>query len=225
MNASNAASTTAIQIGTDDGETLGADLTTPSHDPVGLAVVAHPHPLRGGNRFSPVVTAVFESLGAAGFAVIRFDFRGVGTSTGTHGNGVGERLDVSSVISDLARRHPGVALVSVGYSFGARVALTVDHPAVVAWATVAPPLAVAPPSPEQAAIGADQRPKLLIVPEQDQFSPPDATSSAVATWRATEMVVSEGSDHFFHHDRARITTAADLVTRFALRHTADRTPS
>jgi uncharacterized protein len=204
-----------VTFATADGETLVGDLHFKSNDeqtvPSGLAVISHPHPLRGGNRHSPVVSALFEALATAGLAVLRFDFRGVGDSTGTHGDGVAERHDVAAAIRCLTERFPDVRVLNVGYSFGSRVALGVDDATICGWICIAPPLAVAPPSTERDAIARDLRPKVLFVPERDQFSPPPATSAATSKWNSCELVVCDGADHFFNQDRAQIDRVVTQV--------------
>ena len=85
-----------VTLETTDGLALVADLALPDRDPWAGVVLAHPHPLYGGDRHSPVVAAAFAALADAGVAVLRFDFRGVGRSGGTHGGGIDERLDVAA---------------------------------------------------------------------------------------------------------------------------------
>ena len=120
---------------TSDGHRLAGDLSRPEGDAVGGVVVCHPHPLYGGNRFNPVVEAVFDALPHAGFAVIRFDFRS------QHDNGNGERLDVVAALDALSDElGDAVPLYAVGYSFGAMVTLTTDDPRIGARVVIAPPI-------------------------------------------------------------------------------------
>jgi uncharacterized protein len=205
-----------ITLVTEDGEQLEADLASPP-DPIAGIVIAHPHPLRGGNRFSPVVEALFSRFSQAGWATLRYDFRGVGASTGTHGDGVAERLDVKAAIDALRTEYPTLGIFSAGYSFGSRVALTVSDPCLLGWIAVAPPLAVGGPSAERDAIGADSRPKLLVVPEADNFSPPAATAPIVNGWSNTATVVIRQADHFFNHDSVLVSSAIDEALLFAER--------
>jgi len=93
--------------------------------PVAAVVLCHPHPLHGGTMNNNVVYRIGKALGDAGAAVLRFNFRGVGASTGRHDHGVGEEDDARDALEMLAARHPGVPLWMAGFSFGARVALTV----------------------------------------------------------------------------------------------------
>src|SRR5439155_6286736 len=90
-----------------DGITLEARLQVPL-SPHGGVVVCHPHPLYGGDMENPVVVRIAEACGALGLATLRFNFRGVGKSSGAHGvrgatpadaaanTGVAEELDVQA---------------------------------------------------------------------------------------------------------------------------------
>lgn len=204
--------THVLTLETLDGVRLEADLVRPTDARV-AAVLCHPHPLYGGQRTSPVVDTVFRHLVSLGAAVLRFDFRGAGGSDGDHGGGIDERIDVSAAVDALGSV-TDAPLWIVGYSFGASVALDVAHPRADGWIGIAPPLA-ALPAPRVA--GSDHRPKHLLVPRHDQFSPPEKTESAVADWPATTVEVIEGADHFLNshlHDVAvRVAILLGLESR------------
>jgi alpha/beta superfamily hydrolase len=193
-----------VPVTTLDGLQLDADLALPDAS-VASAVVCHPHPLYGGDRFNAVVDALFHTLAGAGVTTLRFDFRGVGDSQGTHGDGVDERLDVAAAIELLTHVRPELPVWLAGYSFGALVALDVVHPAVHGWFAVAPPLTMAA-TPRLAA--ADHRPKHLLVPSHDQFSPPESVEPVVASWATTTVRVVESADHFLHGHTAAVAAAA-----------------
>jgi alpha/beta superfamily hydrolase len=93
--------------------------------PIAAAVVCHPHPLGGGTMNNNVVYRLAKALAEGGIAALRFNFRGVGASTGTHANGVGEEDDVRAALDWLRARHPTLPLWMTGFSFGARVGLAV----------------------------------------------------------------------------------------------------
>src|SRR5580765_1850567 len=102
---------------------LEALLKEPSA-PIAAAVVCHPHPLGGGTMNNNVVYRLSRALVDAGVVVLRFNFRGVGASTGRHDGGVGEEADALAALDTLAGLHPDLPLWMAGFSFGARVGLT-----------------------------------------------------------------------------------------------------
>ena len=93
--------------------------------PIAAAVVCHPHPMGGGTMNNNVVYRLARALVDGGVAALRFNFRGVGASTGRHDQGVGEEHDVRDAIDFLRAHHPGLPLWVAGFSFGARVGLAV----------------------------------------------------------------------------------------------------
>jgi alpha/beta superfamily hydrolase len=104
---------------------LEALLREPVGQAAAAAVVCHPHPLHGGTMNNNVVYRVAKALVDGGVAALRFNFRGVGASTGSHGGGTGEEEDASAALDFLQARYPDLPLWVAGFSFGARVGLTV----------------------------------------------------------------------------------------------------
>jgi uncharacterized protein len=89
--------------------------------PVGVALVAHPQPLLGGDAKHKVPHTMARSLAEAGWRVLRPQFRGVGRSAGAHDLGVGETVDLLACVAWLRAQNPGLPLALVGFSFGAFV--------------------------------------------------------------------------------------------------------
>jgi alpha/beta superfamily hydrolase len=143
-----------------------------------VAVLLHPHPDMGGNRFNHVVDALHRGLPAAGIGSIRFDF-----SSSDMAVAVAEAQAAVDAVHDLA-------VAVVGYSFGTMVASHLTDERIAGWFLVAPVVDHLDP-----AIGADRRPKALSVPEHD-FSPPTHVAEVTAGWTATERHVVPGRDHF-----------------------------
>jgi alpha/beta superfamily hydrolase len=102
-------------------------LKRPAAQPGGgsAAVVCHPHPQFGGTMHNKVVHAAAEALVGVGLPTLRFNFRGVGRSTGSHDGGAGEQDDLRAVLDHLASLYPGAPLLVAGYSFGSFVGLQV----------------------------------------------------------------------------------------------------
>ncbi len=194
-----------LALHTSDGLSLRAELATPT-TPKATVLLCHPHPLHGGNMFAPVVDALFTELAAHGLACLRFNFRGVDGSDGRHDYGRGEQLDVVAGIAQLADQFPDLALWSMGWSFGADMALGVAHPQLAGWFAVAPPLKIVDPTDMIA--GRDPRPKLLAVPEHDQFNPPASAAAATEGWVNTTIETIPMADHFLAGHLGAVTSAA-----------------
>ena len=104
------------------------------------AVITHPHPLYGGDMFNNVVAAISKVYRQNGYTTLRFNFRGVGNSQGSYGDGLGEQNDVRAAITYLADSNVD-QIDLAGYSFGAWVnALAVNsEPQLASRDDIAPP--------------------------------------------------------------------------------------
>ena len=87
-----------------------------------VAVVCHPHPLYGGTLNNKVVHRAASALHALGAAVLRFNFRGVGESAGSHDRGEGELDDARAAMRAARLRHPRARAWIAGFSFGSWIA-------------------------------------------------------------------------------------------------------
>lgn len=201
----------AEPIVTADGVTLEAEWAI-ADSPRAGAVLCHPHPEYGGTMRSIVVSTLFEALPDAGVTCLRFNFRGVGASTGSFGGGGGEQLDVEAAIGALSPQLPAAApLLAMGWSFGADVALSVAVPQLAGWLAIAPPLS----SGEAARAGHDERPKHLVLAEHDEIRAPDEVVELTKGWRSTTIEVVGGASHFFVGRTNQVTDAATaFVDRF-----------
>jgi uncharacterized protein len=102
--------------------TLEAMLEEPEGEALGFAaLVCHPHPLYGGTMHNKVVHRIARGLRRSGGVVLRFNFRGVGRSQGSHAHGEGEMDDAQAAMEWLAARYPQLPMQLAGFSFGARV--------------------------------------------------------------------------------------------------------
>jgi alpha/beta superfamily hydrolase len=91
-----------------------------------VALVLHPHPQFEGTMHNKVVFRAARALEAAGFETLRFNFRGVGRSTGAYDEGRGEAEDARVALDYLLASQPAAREVVVaGFSFGAAVGLRV----------------------------------------------------------------------------------------------------
>jgi alpha/beta superfamily hydrolase len=187
--------TTPLRLTGADGVELEAEQETAAGAPRAGMVLCHPHPQFGGTMRSIVIGALFGALPAHGVTCLRFNFRGVEGSHGTHGGGDAERHDVRAAVAHLESALPsGVPLVLTGWSFGADVALSVHDDAIGAWLAIAPPFVVAR---DLDIVGADARPKLLALAEHDEYRDPETIRARTIAWHATDVEVVPGASHFF----------------------------
>ncbi len=184
----------ASTIRVPDGPTLEARFA-PVASPKGGYVVCHPHPLYGGDMDNPVVIRAAEVAQAAGFATLRFNFRGAGGSEGVHDKGRGEQDDVRAAMAALAARLPAGSRIGViGYSFGAATAARATRPSApdTPLGLIAPPLGMYDLDFLQTSPGR----LLLVAGSADSYCPVEALHRLAALTSAEERLI-EGADHFF----------------------------
>jgi len=196
---------------TADGVALEAQYAPPHEVTHGTVVLCHPHPQFGGTMRSIVVSALFEALPAAGYGCLRFNFRGVEGSAGSHGEGLSEPEDVRAALEEALTFALDGAVAVVGWSFGADMALSVADSRIDGWVAIAPPLRF---GNAFAAVAEDPRPKHLVLAQHDDFRDPSEVQREVASWKNVTTEVVPGASHFFtgRTDRVVDATVAFLAT-------------
>lgn len=171
------------------------------------AVMCHPHPLYGGSMDDACLATTEQVLLALGIDCVRFNFRGVGLSEGTHDNGIGEIDDLTAVANWLSGEAGVRNPVIGGYSFGSHVA----------WRAITSGLAsqhlllIAPPMGMMDFSGDADIATTIVIGSMDTF----ADMETIRSWRPTHTSVSElnGADHFF--GGAQQDLAATLASKLA----------
>ena len=183
----------ALTVDVRGGIALEARATVPNGARAGV-VLCHPHPLYGGDMDSHVVLRAAEACVARNVATLRFNFRGVGGSTGKHDDGHGEQEDVRAALAELRHRLPaGGAVALAGYSFGAAVAAAVAAGTPIAGlALIAPPVRIVPMAPPVVS-----GPFLIVVGSDDQYCSAAALEPIRAVAPGVTLTVIDGTDHFF----------------------------
>lgn len=188
----------------------------PAHAPVGLAVIAHPHPLQGGTMDNKVVHTLCRAFVLAGWRAVRFNFRGVGQSEGGWDEGRGETADLLTVVAhhltDPALKDKPLALA--GFSFGGYVAAQAH--ARLSEAAANRPELVAPRqlvliSPATSRYEVPEVPAhtLVVEGEQDDVVP----LASILDWARPQglpITVVPGTGHFFH---GKLTVLREVVLR------------
>lgn len=175
---------------------LEASASAGVDSPARVAVICHPHPLHGGTMDNKVVTMLERTFMDAGVPAMRFNFRGVGASTGRFDEGHGEGEDLAAVVAQARAWAPGAALWLAGFSFGsyvsARMAAALDARLLV---SVAPPVG-------RFAFRALQRPPcpwIVLQGEVDEIVDPSQVYAHFAGVQPPVTLLRfADTGHFFH---------------------------
>lgn len=181
----------------------------------GFCVVGHPHPLFGGAMSNKVVYSLASSALKAGLVALRFNFRGVGRSTGLYDESRGETDDALAAVAWLRERMPDANIVLAGFSFGAYVTLKAAasvHP--VAQISVGIPFGRymdnAPPPPHPGC------PWLCVHSRDDDTVAWSETEPVLRAYAPPpDIALFDGAGHFFH---GRLGDLQGAVLPFLRRH-------
>ncbi|SED91454.1 alpha/beta hydrolase [Pseudomonas coleopterorum] len=178
-------------------------------DATGIALICHPNPVQGGTMLNKVVSTLQRTARDAGMLTLRFNYRGVGASAGSHDMGSGEVDDAWAVARWLRAKHPELPLTILGFSFGGFVAATLagrleaEGEAVQQLFMVAPAvMRITERLPQQATL-------TVIQPDADEVVDPQL----VYDWsdeleRPHELLKVAECGHFFH---GKLTDLKDLL--------------
>ena len=165
------------------------------------ALILHPEPDKGGTMNNRVTYALYQHFQSRGFAVMRFNFRGVGRSQGVYDNGEGELSDAATAMDWLQSQNPASNQCWIaGFSFGSWIGmqLMMRRPEIRGFISVTPPAAThdfsfLAPCPASG---------LIIHGEKDTAVPPEAVHKLVERLSIQKGVEIEvdivpGANHFF----------------------------
>ncbi len=158
-------------------------------------VVTHPHPLYGGDMNNNVVDVIAGAYREKGYTTLRFNFRGVGRSGGTYGEGLGEQDDVAAVISFMGSI--GITELDLaGYSFGVWInSMGIDRfSAARRLVMVSPPVNFM----DFSSLRYNQRIEMIVSGQDDEIAPPHMIKELIPVWNpCARFDVIQGADHFF----------------------------
>jgi alpha/beta superfamily hydrolase len=159
------------------------------------------------NKVTVTVARAFEARGAL---TLRFNFRGVGASAGTHADGIGELEDALAVAAWMRARWPGTPLHIGGFSFGAlitaKVAESVGAASLVSIALPVRRLAPFTDGP--------RCPWLVVHGREDDVVECDEVERWVAACAVRpRLVIIPAAGHYFHGKLRELT---DSVGDFLL---------
>lgn len=140
-----------------------------------------------------------QAFNDAGVVALRFNFRGVGTSTGSHDDGVGEQDDLRAAIDWLETRFPHLPLIVGGFSFGSMVGLSVgaEEDRVVGLLGLGLPVDL-DERYDFGYLAGTTKPVLVVQGEDDEFGSGEQVAATVARLGShVTLVRIAGADHFF----------------------------
>ena len=162
-----------------------------------------------------VVYQSAKALTSIGCAVLRFNFRGVGSSAGTWDNGRGEMEDYKAAVAFMAARHPDLDIWAAGFSFGSYVATTVgaDDDRVCALIAIAPPV----DKYEFASVKMSPKPKFIVHGERDEIISIRMVRHFYAQLaEPKELIEIDRANHLFDGQASEVGDAlADLLEDFS----------
>lgn len=209
-----------ITLHTADGLTLVGELSLPEYtEPVGTLVFFHPLPTAGGFMDSHVIRKASNRLPAlADLAVVRFNFRGVvsprGQSEGVFGEGIAEAHDLAAALDAVETRDlPKPWLV--GWSFGTEV--IVKHAPAHAGRfrgaiLLSPPLHRTTDDELRRWVDVPV-PLVALVPELDDFLPPEPARERFAVIPHCEVIAVEGAKHLWVGEKYTHRVLSEIVQK------------
>ncbi|MCQ4311001.1 alpha/beta fold hydrolase [Pseudomonas stutzeri] len=169
-------------------------------DARGLALICHPNPVKGGTMLNKVVSTLQRTARDAGYITLRFNFRGVGGSAGSHDMNIGEIDDAEAALRWLQAQHPGLPLTLLGFSFGGFVAAALAGRVEARGELLENLFMVAPAVSRLADQPLAERCVLTIIqPADDEVIDPESVHAfSAGLQRPHELLKVAECGHFFH---------------------------
>lgn len=187
-----------------------------------VALILHPHPLFGGTMNNRATFELYNLFSRKGFAVLRFNFRGIGRSQGEYDHGQGELADAATALDYLQQMNPNAPFAWVaGFSFGAWIGmqLLMRRPEISGFISVSAPanlydFSFLAPCPSSG---------VVLHGEVDKVCTPDETRVMVERTRTQkgrkiEFQILPGADHFFETHIDEMIRAAETYLDRRLAH-------
>ena len=192
---------------------LEAILKEPGGKRRGVGLVCHPHPLGGGTMHNKVVFRAAAGLVDAGLITLRFNFRGVGASTGVHSEVEGGKEDVRDALDYLAVEYPGEDLTLAGFSFGSRTGMEVgmSNDRVKRLISIGTPVEK---YRDYDFLTQVKKPILFVHGDEDEFCSVESLRSLTDRIPHAEVVIFDNCGHFFdEHLKQLRETICDWTAR------------
>jgi uncharacterized protein len=189
-----------VTIVSADGLRLESEFERAVH-PRSVLVVCHAHPRMQGTMNSPLLLALRDAALEDGYSVLRFNFRGVGSSEGEFGDGLDEVEDAHGALAFAREQHPGLPVAILGWSFGGAVAIraAAEDGDVAACVGIAPSvtpkegISVGLPRPDEVDL---KSPLLIVCGSNDEIVSP-ADCRRWAEGANARYIEIKAANHFF----------------------------
>jgi len=205
-----------VNLLTADNLNLIGELALPvDTEPSAVLLTLHPLPTRGGFMDSHILRKAANRLPAlANLAVLRFNTRGTtsphGTSEGSFGDGITERLDLEAALDFLAARNLGPVWL-VGWSFGTELAIKYGFDKNIAGAILlSPPLHRAKDSDLVNWVGSNRK-LVAIIPELDEFLAPKQAATRFSVVPEAQVIAVDGAKHLWVGESATKRVLNEIV--------------
>jgi alpha/beta superfamily hydrolase len=183
--------------------------------PQGAVVVCHPHPAQGGTMHNHVTYRIAKAFRDRNISTLRFNFRGVGRSSGTYDEGRGELEDARAALAFLAKEVAGVPLYCAGFSFGSRIALKLTVEAKEVRGVLAAGMAI-DLFDFEFVVSLD-RPKAFIHSERDEYGDLAKVNALVDRTRPPKrLFVVPDADHLCTHRLEALEQTAAAAVEWLL---------
>ncbi len=160
-----------------------------------MAMLGHPHSLQGGTMNNKVVTTMAGVFKALGIASIRFNFRGVGQSSGVYDAGMGESEDLCFLVKQCQGAYPTLKFIFAGFSFGSYVtyrAAALCKPVLL--------ISIAPPVHhyDYTEFNMLNMPWIVVQGDADEVVPAEEVLTFIQKNLGISYIDMPGVGHFFH---------------------------
>ena len=172
------------------------------------AVVCHPHPLYGGSMNGKVVVTAAHAILEMGIPSLRFNFRGVGRSSGKYDRGIGEQDDVRAAVNYMAGK--AAKIIVTGHSFGALAGMR----AGCRDTRVRMMIGIGTPVADMSFLMDCTKPELFIHGALDELIPVEKIETLIRELPEPKRLIKiEGADHLFTGKLGEVSEAVKNLVR------------
>lgn len=177
-----------------------------------LALILHPNPKAGGDMNNKVITTLYRFCKENHMNTVRFNYRGVGKSSGQIEYGNGEFLDSLCVLNWAITQTHAKKLWLAGFSFGGFIACRVANEILTTNIDIhLHQLTLIAPSIEKNNPAGLLLPKdtLMIYGDKDEFVSPDSMNKFAHEFQLRQKIIANAT-HFFHAQLGELKSCLEI---------------